>query len=221
MTDLRLTPKQLTILRFIQSYCDEHGLAPTLDEIAAHLGVNKVTVHGHLGELEKKGAVHREPRMARSIRVVQAPPPARAPGSASRPNRSLGDESEEVSPTLVPIAGTIAAGAPIEALEQAELFDLRELLPVGKEMFLLEVQGDSMIEDQIRDGDLVLVERRNHAQNGEIVVAVLEGNEATLKRFYKERGRIRLQPSNARLEPIYADSVEIRGVVSAVIRRLG
>jgi repressor LexA len=202
MTDLRLTPKQLSILRFIQEYCDERGMSPTLDEIAEHCGVNKVTVHGHLVELERKGAVQREPRMARSIRVVQGPP---------EPKRAR---------TAVPIAGTIAAGQPIEALEREELFDLSELLPEGRDMYLLEVQGDSMIEDQIKDGDLVLVERRNNARNGEIVVAVVEGNDATLKRYYKEKGRVRLQPSNARLQPIYADEVEIRGVVSAVIRRI-
>ncbi|MBL8898364.1 MAG: transcriptional repressor LexA [Planctomycetes bacterium] len=202
MNDLRLTPKQLSILRFIQEYFDERGIAPTLDEIAEHCGVNKVTIHGHLVELEKKGAVVREPRMARSIRVVHSPPEAKR------------------ARTVVPIAGAIAAGQPIEALERQELFDLSDLLPEGRDMYLLEVQGDSMIEDQIKDGDLVLVERRNTARNGEIVVAVVEGNEATLKRYYREKGRIRLQPSNARLEPIYAEEVEIRGVVSAVIRRI-
>ncbi|MBK9388526.1 MAG: transcriptional repressor LexA [Planctomycetes bacterium] len=222
MNDLRLTPKQLSILRFIQDYCDERGMAPTLDEIAEHCGVNKVTIHGHLVELQKKGAVQREPRMARSIRVVQAPPEAKrqrnADARASDP--SSGNARREASRTLVPIAGAIAAGQPIEALEREEMFDLSELLPEGRDMYLLEVQGDSMIEDQIKDGDLVLVERRNTARNGEIVVAVVEGNEATLKRFYREKDRVRLQPSNAKLQPIYADHVEIRGVVSAVIRRI-
>lgn len=202
MTDLRLTPKQLSILRFIQDFVDSHDLSPTLEEIADHYGVNKVTIHGHLVELEKKGALTREPRMARSIRVVK---------STAEPKRRR---------TTVPIAGKIAAGQPIEAMETEEEFDLSELLPEGRDMYLLEVQGDSMIEDQIRDGDMVLVQRTSTARNGEIVVAVVEGTDATLKRFYREKGRIRLQPANARLQPIYADEVEIRGVVTAVIRKI-
>jgi repressor LexA len=119
----------------------------------------------------------------------------------------------------VQILGRIAAGRPIEAVEDPEELDLQDLLPPGRECYALHVRGDSMIDDGIRNGDIVLVEQRKEARNGETVVAVLAGEEATLKRYYRERGRIRLQPANSALEPIYAKDVEVRGVVVGVIRR--
>ena len=204
MSELRLTPKQLNILRFIDDFYGERGVAPTLEEIAEEFQVNKVTIHGHLVELEKKGAVQRQPRLARSIRVVQ-PPPSR---------------SSRTRPTKLRVAGTIAAGQPIEAMESPELFDLAELIPNDREVFLLRVRGDSMIDDQIRDGDFVLVEKRDTAHNGEIVVALTPDNEATLKRFYREKNHIRLQPANSNHQPIIVDDVSIRGVVIAVIRQM-
>jgi repressor LexA len=123
------------------------------------------------------------------------------------------------SGTRVRVLGRIAAGRPIEAVEDAEDLDLQDILPPGRECFALHVRGDSMIEDGIRDGDIVLVEQRTEARNGETVVAVLPGEETTLKRFYRERSRIRLQPANAALDPLYVREVEIRGVVVGVIRR--
>jgi repressor LexA len=119
----------------------------------------------------------------------------------------------------VPVLGRIAAGCPIEAVEEAEEFDLSSLFPDNKECFLLRVKGDSMIEDQIRDGDLVLVEKRQQPLNGEIVVAIVNGNEATLKRFFREKSHVRLQPANSKMSPIYTDEVEVRGVVIGVLRR--
>jgi repressor LexA len=119
----------------------------------------------------------------------------------------------------VPVLGKIAAGQPIEAIEDAETFDPREFFPSGEGYFLLKVRGDSMIGDHIRDGDLVLVEPRPTAEEGEKVVAVLPSGEATLKRLFRDGKRFRLQPSNPDLEPIYADDLEIRGVVRGVLRR--
>jgi repressor LexA len=119
-----------------------------------------------------------------------------------------------------PILGTIAAGTPIDALETPEVLAFEELVPPGSDVYVLRVRGNSMIEDSIRDGDLVLVERRNDPAQGETVVAVLPGEAATLKRFYREPdGSVRLQPANASLEPLLVDQVEIRGVVIGVIRR--
>jgi repressor LexA len=119
----------------------------------------------------------------------------------------------------LPILGTIAAGVPIEEIEDRETLDLSSLIPNGAEVFALRVAGNSMIEDAIADGDIVLVERRDSARNGETVVAVLPEGEVTLKRFYKERDRIRLQPANSTMEPIYTHDVQIRGVVVGVVRR--
>src|SRR6185436_10304518 len=120
----------------------------------------------------------------------------------------------------LPVLGTIAAGAPIDVLETPEVLAFEELIPHGSDVYVLRVRGTSMIEDSICDGDMVLVERRNHARPGETVVAVLPGEMATLKRYYPEPdGRVRLQPANAALQPILVDQVEIRGVVIGVIRR--
>ncbi len=199
MTTAPLTRRQRDILDFFVSYSDEHGISPTLEEIASKLGVNKVTVFGHVAELERKGFLSRSARgVSRGLQIK-----ARVPRSGTR----------------IPVLGRIAAGRPIEAVEDAEELDLHDLLPPGRECFALHVRGDSMIEDGIRDGDIVLVEQRTEARNGETVVAVLPGEETTLKRFYKERNRIRLQPANATLEPMYVRDVEIRGVVVGVIRR--
>ena len=119
----------------------------------------------------------------------------------------------------LPILGIIAAGRPIEAVEDREELEISELVPTGEGIYLLRVRGKSMIEDHIDDGDLVVVERRETAENGDIVVAILEDEEATLKRYYREKNRIRLQPANPNMEPIYVDSVTLRGVVRGVIRR--
>ncbi|MFT4648860.1 MAG: repressor LexA [Glaciecola sp.] len=206
-----LTPRQRDILTFFREYLEEQAISPTLEEIAAHFGVNKVTIFGHVAELERKGVLKRAaPGVSRGLQLVEE-----------------NTAPKHAAPTF-PILGTIAAGAPIEAIENPEALDLGDLVPRGSEVFALKVQGQSMIEDAIADGDLVLVESRNQANNGETVVAVLPDGTTTLKRFYKEtkgRGKnkemsIRLQPANASMEPIYLPDVEIRGVVVAVIRRM-
>lgn len=203
MTQVPLTRRQRQILDFVSSYLAEQGISPTLEEIAQHFGVGKVTVFGHVSELERKGVIRKAaPGVSRAIRPIEGPwmsPPA--------------------SSLTVPVLGRVAAGQPIEAIEDPEELDLAALLPRGKDVFALRVRGDSMIEDSIRDGDLVLVERREHARNGETVVAVLPEGEVTLKRFYREAEGVRLQPANARLQPMYLPSVEIRGVVIGVLRQ--
>jgi repressor LexA len=198
-----LTAKQIRVLRFYRDYRAEHGIAPTLDEAAEVLDCSKITVHEHLRKLEEKGAIRRDPHRARSVAILYDP-----------------DAGEPIEPEMsLPILGTIAAGAPIEALENREDITLRELVPHGPDHYLLRVQGDSMIEDHIADGDLVIIQRRTTADNGDIVVAIVDDQEeATLKRFYRERGRVRLQPANAALEPIFPRNVEIRGVLRGVIR---
>jgi repressor LexA len=199
-----LTRRQRQILDFLEAYQAEHDLSPTLEEIAQQFGVNKVTIFGHVAELERKGVIERAQRgVSRALRVLPEPVP-QAPRSHSS----------------VPIAGTIAAGRPIEAVEDDERLDLGEWLPKDREVYALRVRGQSMIDDAIRDGDIVLVERRQEARNGETVVAILEGEQATLKRYYREDGRVRLQPANASMDPIYVHGpLDIRGVVIGVVRR--
>lgn len=199
-----LTKRQRDILDFLQSYRRAHNISPTLEEMAQSLGVNRVTVFGHVSELERKGILTKS---ARGIsRALELSPAARSAETA-RTN------------TVVPILGTIAAGSPIDVLETPEVLDLCELVAPGTEVFALRVRGDSMIGDSIRDGDLVLVESRKQFNDGDIVVAILPDDEqVTLKRIYRESGRIRLQPSNPVMEPLLLDSVEVRGVVMGLIR---
>lgn len=195
------TPKQVAILTYVRDYLHKHGYSPTYDEIADHFQITKVTVFEHLNVLEERGLLSKDKYKARSLQLSD--------------NLELPDER----PGRLRLAGRIAAGAPIEALEDQEVIDLDEMFSSNKETFLLEVKGDSMIEDQIADGDFVVVEQRSSPVNGETVVALLPNGEATLKRFYREKGRIRLQPANANYKPIIVDDVEIQGVVIGVIRR--
>ena len=210
-----LTRRQRDILSFFQEYSDREGISPTLEEIAQHFELSKVTIFGHVAELERKGVLQRAaPGISRGLQLVDGP--GDAPGTAGG---AAGMPTSAPLPSLQ-ILGTIAAGAPIETLEAPEVLPFEELAPRGKDVYVLRVRGDSMIEDSIRDGDLVVVERRSDARQGQTVVAVLPGEEATLKRFYRERdGRIRLQPANAALEPLVVPEVEIRGIVIGVIRR--
>jgi len=202
-----LTSRQIDILRFIRDYMEEHSLAPTLAEIANHFGVSKITVHEHLAHLECKGAIRRSKGRARSIEILWDP---------DSPDADL--KKPQICRAL-PIAGQIAAGAPIEAVEEIEEFRLSDLMPPHTDVFLLRVKGNSMIGDHICDGDLVIVEPRKVARNGETVVALVNGNEATLKKYYNEKGRIRLQPANPAMKPIYPEKVEIQGVVIGVVRK--
>lgn len=190
-----MTPKQLEVLRLVEDFTARHGYSPTLQEIADRLRITKVTVLSHLRQLEKGRHIRRSYYRRRGIQVLT-------------PTRKM------------PVLGKIAAGKPIEALAHADDLDLLGVIKEGRDYFALEVRGDSMIEDQIRDGDFVIVERRSTAHNGETVVALLEDGHATLKRFYRENGRVRLQPANAQMKPLFADRVEIQGVVVGIFRKL-
>lgn len=210
MTRPPLTRRQRQILDYLRAYQAEQGMSPTLEEIAEHFGVNKVTVFGHVSELERKGLLRKSRRgVSRGLQLVED----EAPDGAS-------------PPAPLPVLGRIAAGSPIEAVEDPETLDFADLVPSGREVYALRVEGRSMIEDAIADGDIVLVERRAHARDGETVVAVLPGGEATLKRFYRESDGVRLQPANVSMEPIHVPAdelgqLEIRGVVIGVVRRYG
>lgn len=199
---MKLTPKQLRIVEFVRDYDHEHGFSPTLDEIAAELAVSKVTIFEHLKALERKGAIIRTYHKSRSIEL--APELARDPADD----------------TTLPLVGRIAAGRPIEAIETPDTIDIASMFRLKDGPYVLRVRGDSMIEDSIRDGDYVIIEQRNTASNGETVVAILPDGEATLKRFYREEGHIRLQPANSQMEPIIVPDCQIQGVVIGVMRKL-
>lgn len=205
MTRVPLTRRQRDILEFIRAYVEANDISPTLEEIARNYSVSRVTIHGHIKELERKGVLERAARgISRGIRVTSDEDDSGANGSG---------------PSL-PILGSIAAGNPIEVLNTPENFHFSDMLPPGADLYMLKVEGNSMIEDSICNGDMVIVENAKNAHNGQVVVAVLNDNETTLKRFYKEENRIRLQPANSAMEPIYVKDVEIRGVVVGVVRKV-
>ena len=197
------TPKQLAVLTAIRNYRQRQGFSPTMQELADALGVSKVTVFEHVQALSAKKLVRRSAHRARSLTLS--------------PGVKLPDECER--PGMLPLVGSIAAGRPIEAVEVPDSINLGELFASNRGSYVLRVRGDSMIEDHIADGDMVIVEQRSTARAGEIVVALLSDGTATLKRFFKEKDRVRLQPANSSMQPIYInDDVKIQGVVIGVLR---
>ncbi len=199
----RLTPRQLDILTRIRDFQRNQGYSPTMQELADTLGITKVTVFEHVETLIEKGLLRRAPHKARSLEVTQ-----------------IAEFPDERS-TVFRLAGRIAAGHPVEGIEDAETLDLEALFAGRRRRFVLEVQGESMIDEQIRDGDYVVVEACNNVRNGDTVVAILPGGDATLKQYYREGGRVRLQPANPDFKPIVVNEheVEVQGVVRGVIRR--
>jgi repressor LexA len=215
-----LPPRQREVLSLIQQLTDEHGYPPTLAELAKAMGLrNRMTVHQHVVALKKKGMVKWEPGLNRSLRVLNGSEGEYEEGVAPSADDS---EDEDVRPRGIPLAGTIAAGRPIDAVQGDEFLEVDSQY-TDNGCFALKIKGDSMIEDGIYDGDFVIVKPQPSPRNGEIVVATLDDGTATLKRFYKENGRFRLQPANATMEPIYVDSakqIDIQGVVVALFRKM-
>ncbi|MCB9845015.1 MAG: transcriptional repressor LexA [Phycisphaeraceae bacterium] len=203
---MNLTPKQLRILKLIRDWRVRHGYSPTMQELADEIGVSKVTVFEHVEALIKKGALIREPNKARSLSIAEG---------VSVP--------DEARPLRFPLVGKIAAGHPIEKVPDMDEVDLGEVLGASLESasstFALKVEGDSMRDEGILDGDLVLIERTQVARNGDRVVALLPDGSTTLKSFYKEDDHIRLQPANPMFEPIRVKFCQIQGVVKGVVRR--
>jgi repressor LexA len=200
---MALTKRQREILDFIESFIQTHGFSPSFEEIAEFFGYRSLaTVHEHLSNLERKGYIRRNYNESRSVEPVQSRQPVAVP---------------------LRLLGRVAAGAPIEALEEDETVSVPEDMLTGRgPHFVLRVHGDSMIDDQIRDGDCVIVEQRQAAEDGEMVIALIDGGSATVKRFYREPdGRIRLQPANESHAPQYYDEdrVQVQGVVIGVIRK--
>jgi repressor LexA len=205
-----VTERQRAILEYLHEYVDEHGYPPTVREIGEAVGLRSPsTVHAHLAQLERAGALKRDPTKPRAIELADR----RRPGQPA-----------ETEMQRLPLLGQIAAGGPLLADQNVEEeIGVPEPLSSGAD-FLLRVKGDSMVNAGILDGDIVVVQRREDARNGEIVVALAgddeTADEATVKRFFREDGRIRLQPENDALEPIYSPYVQILGRVVGVFRRL-
>lgn len=201
-----LYPRQREIYDYIKQYIQKDGSSPTLKQIAEAMGLSSLaTVSEHLDALERKGLIERIFGEARGIRIMDD-------------TDAIFDPVDAIQ---VPIIGYIAAGSPIEAIEDtsSKIAIPADLVSKNKRNFVLQVVGDSMIDAHIADGDMVICEQVNSVDNGEIVVAVVDGEFATLKRFFKETNRIRLQPENPKMDPIYATEVEIKGKVVGVIRR--
>jgi repressor LexA len=206
-----LTGRQQEIWKFLTDYVDEHGYPPTVREIGEAVGLaSPSTVHAHLANLERAGLIKRDPTKPRALELRRDP----------KPETARADDVHRL-----PLLGEIAAGGPLLAEQNVEEYmAVPEPLARGGEEFLLRVKGDSMINAGILEGDLVVVRRQQDARNGDIVVALAgadeTADEATVKRFFRENGRIRLQPENDALEPIYTDYVEVLGKVTGVFRSL-
>ncbi len=194
--DNMLTARQQAIYDFLKDKIRTRGYGPTVREIGTKFGIRSPNgVMCHLKALEKKGLISRESHMSRAIQL-----------------------SEPISGMTLPLAGRIAAGSPLEAVEQADRIDFSPLFEAS-DHFCLKVSGQSMIEAQIADGDYAVIRKQSTAENGQIVAALVDGQEATLKTFYRERDRFRLEPSNSTMQPIYATDVDVLGVLVGVIRR--
>ncbi len=214
-----LTKRQFDALQAIRQHQEERGYSPTLEELGNTLGINRITAYGHVQALIQKGYLENlEPGASRSLDLTPAGVEALSPSSQPRPS-GPGAESTSGPRTSLPLLGRIAAGTPLEVVESQEEWSLCELFPGDRDLYLLEVRGDSMIDDGIRDGDLVVVDRERQPLEGNTVVAILEDEVCTLKKFYREGSGYRLQPANPGLAPIHAEKLEIRGVVTGVLRR--
>ena len=205
-----LYKRQKQILDYIEQTISKYGYAPTLTEIAQYLGLSSLaTVHEHLAVLEKKGLIRRYRGAVRGIEVLDSV--------------KQNSKTEKMAAAFIelPVLGFIACGEPIEPYTDpnATIGVNSNLVKPGDQSFVLQAKGDSMIDDGILSGDYVVVREQKNANNGDIVVAVLKNGFATLKRYYREASRIRLQPANTTMSPIYVTDVEIRGKVVAVIRQ--
>lgn len=199
-----LTRRQREILSFLADHFETKGIAPSFEEIASRFNYNSLaTVHEHLTNLERKGYIRRKYNESRAIEILPSEVYQRA--------------------IELPLLGSVAAGAPIEVMQNGESMAVPDgMLRRGGSHYVLRVRGDSMIEEHIRDGDYVVVNDRKAADNGEMVIAMLDGAGATVKRYYRERdGRIRLQPANENMQPffVHEDDIRIQGIVVGVIRR--
>ena len=209
-----LTPRQLQLLKAITVFKASRGYSPTIGEVASELCVSRSTAFEHIAELRRKGMLSARPGRARSLNLT-----SKAQELLSR-IADCRSKSFAEPPIGIPLAGRVAAGLPLEAIENRDCLSLSSHFGNGDDIFALKVTGDSMLGDDIRDGDYVICRRTALADDGQLVVAVVDNEQATLKRFYKEDGRVRLQPANDDYDHIYSGNCRIEAVVVGLVRKL-
>lgn len=209
----QLTPRQLQLLKMVAGFQENRCYSPTFGEMAAELNISRTTIFEHIAELRKKGLLCGSSNKARSLTLSQAA----CALLSSLAGRNVPCDPKE--PAGIPLAGKVAAGAPVEAIENVESLSLTSCFGNSDDLFALEVTGNSMIDEDIRQGDYVICRRTRIAENGQLVIAIVDEENATLKRFYREPNRARLQPANDDYEPIYTDNCRIEAIVIGLVRR--
>ena len=227
-----LTPRQVQLLSTIAGWQTSRGYSPTIGELARELGISRTTAFEHIGQLQEKGIVSHLPKVARSLTLTSK---ARRRLKQHRPSSLVACSSAVRCPVEnehressienraggIPLVGRIAAGLPVEAVENKEYLSIESCFGNRSDIFALEVKGDSMVGDGIRQGDYVICRRTAEAADGQMVVAIVDNENATLKRFYKQNNLVRLQPANDAYEPIYSNNCLIQGVVIGLLRKFG
>jgi len=209
-----ITPRQLEVLKSLWQTEARQCYSPTIGELAEKLGVSRTTVFEHIAALQRKGLISKSKGKARSLKLTaQARPLLDSPEK-----EPVGNQQQ--SQSGLAMFGKVAAGAPIEAIANIEMITLKDMFGTGDDVFLLEVTGDSMMDDGIEDGNYLVCKKASTAPNGQIVVAIVDNEDATVKRFYQEQGRVRLQPANESYEPIYSDNCRIEAVVIGLLKHL-
>lgn len=209
----QLTPRQLQLLKAIRTFVASRCYSPTIAELALELAISRSTAFEHIAELRKKSLLSALPAKARSLKLTS---------KAQKLLNCLNNDSSNPCsqpPAGIPLVGKVAAGSPIEAIEDIEFLSLSSHFGNSDDIFALEVTGDSMVDDDIRNGDFVICRRTALANNGQLVIAIVDEQEAALKRFYSEKRRVRLQPANDDYDPIYSDNCRIEAVVVGLVRK--
>jgi repressor LexA len=209
-----LTPRQVELLRSIAAFQQSRCCSPTIGELADQIGVSRSTTFEHIEGLRGKGLLSGRSSKARSLVLT-----SKAHRLLERANEQQTNDNPQQEEGI-PLAGRVAAGAPIEAIENKESLSLDNLFGMSGDIFALEVRGDSMTGEGIENGDYVICRKSSTADDGQLVVAIVDNENATLKRFYKEKSAVRLQPANEQYEPIYSRNCRIEGVVIGLMRRL-
>lgn len=210
----RLTPRQLQLLKAIHVFQADCCYSPTIAELASQLAISRSTTFEHIAELRKKGLLSALPVKARSLTLT-----SKAQKLLNRLDNEITNPRSRQQENI-PLAGKVAAGTPIEAIEDIESLSLSSYFGNSDDIFALEVKGDSMADDGIIDGDFVICRKCSTADNGQLVVAIVDDENATLKRFYKEKSAVRLQPANDNYDPIYSKACRIEAVVVGLVRKL-
>ncbi len=213
-TTVELTPRQIQILRTIANFADKYCYLPTIAELASRLNISRSTAFEHIAELRRKDLLYESPLKARSLKPT--------PKAQRLLKQSATHSQQQELPQAqgIPLLGKIAAGKPVNAFENRETLSLPDCFGNNDDVFALEVSGNSMIEEGICDGDYIICRKAQTARNGQIVVALTENENTTLKKFYREKSRIRLQPANKDYDPIYTDDCRIQAVAVGLLRKL-